>query len=80
MTESIVVSLCARCGKPLDSDLPSWADTVNLTPDLLFVHNEPFGVETSVIDADVAFDWCTLECFMAWCYTAALMLNTGRRP
>lgn len=76
---SLIATLCAGCGMPLDSELPSWSETVNLTPDLLMLHDVAFHWDEAVVEMDVSFDWCSLPCFARWMYRAVIYTNSVPR-
>lgn len=71
MTDQYV---CAGCGA-VENEL--WQTSVNLTPDMLMVEHEVF-MRDLCIEADVAFDWCTVECFMRWLFRQCV--HSGAQP
>ena len=77
---SDIETVCGGCNKPLDSDLPNFNSTVNVTLDTLFVEIDAFEFGESIAEMDVAWDWCSLACFGRWVARAAVHMGTPHRP
>lgn len=69
--ELSIASACVGCGRPMDSDLPSWMATVNLTPDAVFIERLAAEFGEALVEVDVAFDWCDVACFGRWLFRMA---------
>ena len=78
--DTIIATSCAGCGIPLDDYLSSWQESVNLTPDAVFIGRDDFLFGTDIVEADMSFDWCNLDCFGRWLYRAAVHMGTRPRP
>lgn len=75
-----IVTRCAGCGIELNDFQPRWSESVNLTPDALFVADEAVvEVGDRFLEMDVAFDWCSVRCFARWLYRACALLGTPPR-
>lgn len=71
---------CLDCGKecfPLDED---WPETVNLTPDVLWIGHEDIALDEQLptIGENDGHSWCGLQCFARWCWNHARMDTTKR--
>ena len=75
-----LVTICVGCGVPMDEDLPSFQESVNLTPDMLFIGSLTREFEKPLVELDVAFDWCSLDCFGRTLFRAAVDLGWRPRP
>lgn len=76
-------AICAYCQSELNTearDGRAWLETVNLTPDALFIECNDWPFDGPVVEADVALDWCNLVCFGRWIYRAAVHLASPQRP
>lgn len=63
---------CMGCGEPIDATPGGvWEESVNLTPDLLVIGQFHHFHGHDIVEADIAFDWCSLVCFCRWLYRAA---------
>lgn len=69
--DDVIRTNCARCGKALSTDVEDWANTVNLTADLLMFGGLVIDFGDPVVDEDIAYDWCDLACFGRWLFEAA---------
>ena len=79
MTPESIATLCVGCGIPLDSELPSWQESVNLTPDFLMLGGCIHEVRP-VLELDVAWDWCGIDCFGLWLARAVVYMQAEPRP
>lgn len=75
----VLDAVCVCCGRKLGDRVPGWFESVNLTPDVLLVgdFNMPHDVE---LELDIAWDWCSLDCFVRSLFSAAAALGWRARP
>ncbi len=68
--------ICVACGRAirLGSVLPS----VNLCPDALLAESVAFETPRA-IELDIAFDWCSVQCFHRWLYRACVAMSATPR-
>lgn len=75
-----IVTRCVRCSRHLVSSHADWGKTVNLSPDMLYVGYEAAIWDDTPDERDIAFDWCSPECFAKSLFEAATLLNWRPRP
>lgn len=75
-----LLAVCVFCGTELGIEEPGFFDSVNLTPDLLAVDLACRNFEPALVELDIAFDWCTVECFARSIFSAAASLGWRSRP
>lgn len=75
----VETTVCAQCGAVTWVEDPKWRRTVNLTPDVLFTGFRDIGFGAALVDQDIAFDWCDMECFGRWLFRAAYGMQARQR-
>ena len=57
---------CCYCGKQIDPAHKAFIETVNLTPDGLFVGPDGLYDFKEQMLSGVSLDWCDIDCFGCW--------------
>ena len=75
-----LIAVCVFCGAELGDDVPGFFDSVNLTPDTLLVDVADRQFQQALVELDIAFDWCSVDCFGRSLFSAAAQLGWRPRP